>query len=245
MNLTKDIINNRKRHGFLGAIVVGPPGIGKSVYGMIIAKEIYYVDQRAKGIIATADECWDWARQQIVHGTEQLANAIEGYSNSNKRKILIWDDAGEGGGTYAFSRGFGHMDALTTTLNLIRSHCECLLITSITFEGLTKFIRDYPYYKITISKGSKTWDRVATTRFKVLRQFKKSGIERMTWTKRYKEYFSCYMPNAKYNEYIKYREAMMNNALKRLIKENAYINKKQKQKMLRVDKELKELKEDG
>lgn len=180
INLTTDIMNARARHGFIGATVIGPPGIGKSVYCMLIAKELYYLTEKEKGNNPTSDECWEFAINQIVHSTEQLAKGLQGYNYRNKRLIIIWDDAGVGAGSYAFSKGYKYLDALTNALNLIRTSCDCLLITTVAWEGLGKFIRNMPYFRINISKsGHNKYDRMAITRYKVPRIMKKSQMERM------------------------------------------------------------------
>jgi len=148
MNLTKDILEVINRHGFLGVVVIGTPGIGKSVYAQLIGKELAL----ELGLAKTEYEGWDWAREQIVHGTEQLAKALKDHNRHNRRRLIIWDDAGEGGGSFAFSRGFKHMDALKNVLELIRTSCCCLIMTTIAYEGLAKFIRNYNYWKIAINK---------------------------------------------------------------------------------------------
>ena len=239
LSITKDIEEVKDRHGLFAGVITGDGGIGKSVYALLIAKELYLNDCKRKEILPTEDECWEWSIKQIVHGTKQLALGIKGHTIKNKRLIIIWDDASVGGGKYDFSKGFKGMSALSDTLNLVRSACDCLLLTTISYSGLAKFIKDFNYKTISITKSSSRWTRVATTRHKVVRTLN-SGIVREHNVRKYRDYYNCHMPDRWYDIYIEYREKMLKDSTKHLIKLNEIITKKLEEEGLALDKKIKE-----
>lgn len=229
LNLTKEIINNRITNDFLGAIIVGKPGSGKTVYTLTAAREIGYYDDSEM----TKDSSWGYALNQVVHTLTEFANALKGYSEFNKRKILIWDDAGVEGGTYAFTSGFKTMKALKSSMDLIRTSVECLLITTPSFEGLSKFIRDYDMYKIEI-KYHKGWYRRAYI------YHRWNAMQGKRWRKKYIDNFYCRVPNKWYKQMYPYRLDMTDSALVQLVEQSKLNEKKRMLESLKIEKELKE-----
>lgn len=233
LNLSKQILDNRKVNTFLGATVTGAPGSGKTVYTLKVAREIYWYDHPE----ATKGQLWDWAFSNIVHTLDELVDALEGHSDTNKRKFLIWDDVGAEAGVYAFSKGYSIMDALKSVMDLIRTSTECLLITTVTQSGLLKFIRDYRYQWINVGYiHGHGWDRFAQSKISYV-----DNHGQRRWRKKYRDLFSAYVPNEWYAQMNPYRVAMQTGALESISLLTRQATKRKKVNELKLDKKMREL----
>ena len=233
MNIAKTILKNRKTSSFYGAVIVGLQGCGKTTLALNVAREIIIHDTKCSNL-----ESWDEAMKLVVHSFEELLDRIEGATYNNKRKLIIWDDAGVSLGTYAHTKGFATIDDLQGVINLIRTSVEALIITTPALSGLVKFLREYNFYKIEITKAEGGgWQRRATTRHL---QNSKSGKR---WFKTYSDVYSCYMPQVKFDKYNEYREGMMTTQIIKTRKHIALRNKKNKRDDLKLDNDINKLKE--
>ena len=244
MNIVREIISKRKQKDFTGLSIDGKPGCGKTAAAIRIAREIGTWDFPEK----TPDEIWEWAICNIVYDIDSLFDALDvnkyymNHKVDNRRRILIFDDAGVEAGSMAFADiGFKTLVDLKKQMDIIRSSLECLIITSPSNEDLSKFIKHYGFYKGTVRNQhgyNNRWQK------ELVVQYNKMGKKRHFWMTRYVEPFSCYINNKWFYNIMEHRqkvttriqeEQRINRQLRQIKKENELL------KMQKNKKELEEL----
>jgi len=192
-NTTKKILNERKDGGILTAIVSGRFGVGKSMYCIKTAYQLY----RELGY--NEDDGWRLALNAVVFKPEEFSCKLKsGFSD-----IIIMDDASVHVGSDLYLRNNKMHTAYRQALTTIRTKTNAMLYNCPNPEELSKFVRESDAYQIYITKNY-GYDRYATgygwrrfnTRVGPQRRLMKSWVDR----------YSCYIPKRVYTEYLKKRE---------------------------------------
>ena len=149
--LAKMIKAAYRSNGFVGAVVYGKQGYGKSSYALKVAYQIY------------GD--WDRVFNAIVFKLEDLVSALrESIVTGKRRQLLIWDDAGVHGNKYRWFDYGGQELAkeLQALLDVIRTGLAGLIFTTPQPNELLKVFRGYDFYYVKIVKQNKRNNRLAT-----------------------------------------------------------------------------------
>ena len=190
--LTEYILKERP-HGFLGAIVWGNRSVGKSIYAIKVARQLYLIEGYSE------EESWRKAIDSCVFLLDDLIKVVREHDYKNRTPIIIWDDAGFHGSGMLYHVHMAQAMLLKGIADTIRSSTQCLILTTPSTKGLMGFLTDYGDYEIKITKDY-GWQREA-----------KLVKERMEpWGKRRRidkgtDGFSAYMPNKWYHEYMTMR----------------------------------------
>jgi len=188
-----EYIINERPHGFLGAIIWGNRSIGKTVYALKVAKQLFMIDGYDE------DESWQKAIDSCVFLIDDLVKAVKQHDYKNKAPIIIWDDAGFHGSGMLYHIHMAQAMLLKGISDTIRSSTQSLILTTPSVKGLMGFLTDYGDYEIKITKNY-GWQREA--------KIVKERIE--PWGKRRRidkgtDAFSAYMPNKWYHNYMNLR----------------------------------------
>lgn len=149
--LAKMIKKAYRTNGFVGAIVYGKQGYGKSSYALKTAYQIY--------------EDWDKALDSLVFRLEDLLRILKTtIKTGHRKKLLIWDDAGVHGNKYKWFDYNGQTIAkqLQALMDVIRTGVSGLIFTTPQPNELLKVFRGYDFYYIKITKRDDKNTRLAT-----------------------------------------------------------------------------------
>jgi len=212
MELTKRIIKERERNGIVTAVVCGKFGIGKSMYCLQIAYELYrYLDYNEH-------DAWMNALNSMVYKPVEYATKIKNLG-MEVSPIIIIDDASVHIGSDLYQTNPKLYSAFKQSLTTIRTKTGALLYNCPMPEEIAKFIRNSDAYQIwlTIEPGSK-YERLATA-WEWRRRSTKNGIQRRQY-KAWLQPFSCYIPKKYFDIYQAKRKLYISQPIERILEDD-------------------------
>ena len=168
--LARAIVNAHPR-GYIGAIVQGPRGKGKSVFCMTTARQVFQYKYGLK-----RDDAWEMVLKNIVFSMEEvdhIFDRLEGidWKNIDKHWIddkpicTIWDDVGMHGGKYKYLVEAKLVDHLQENLDIMRFAITGFMMNAPEVGNLLRFLREYHDHVIIDIKGRREggseYERVA------------------------------------------------------------------------------------
>jgi len=182
-----------KHMGFIGILVYGVQGAGKTSFALKLGYNIY--------------RDWDKVLELCIFDIREFIDLIENYKG--RIPYVIIDDAGVWFSKYWFWRDVHYVDYVSALLQLIRVKVSCLVLTTTSPSALMKSIRNMDMYVVKIvPAGSKTFVRDAL----VYRQsILPSGSKRVRLLR--KIVFNCKLPDDVYRAYMEKRAYYMNHIL--------------------------------
>jgi len=171
--LPKMIVDNHPR-GYVGAVVEGFRGKGKSVFCMITGRQVF---QYMEGI--TRDDAWEKVLSNIlfsINEVDSLFDIIDKIPWDDPSKmpewfadrthvLKIWDDAGMHGGKYKYQTESKAVDHLLGNIDVMRFVLTGFLINAPEMGNLLKFLREYHDHTVIKIKGrlegGSDWERRA------------------------------------------------------------------------------------
>jgi len=195
--IAEKILRAHEKGRFEAFIVHGEQRVGKSAYAIKSARDVYLT---LNGY--SEDEAWRAALDCIKFEKRDVFKIIQQHMRSNEiLPVLIWDDTGVHGSSYQFFLDSKEVAALKGVFDTVGTGLSGLIMTTPTPGSILKFIRDYHFPEIEISKMDADWDRKAQPR--------EYYHSRRGWgTRRTREYdlFSCYLPVEVWRQYITRRK---------------------------------------
>lgn len=201
--LAKKIIKAHP-NGFVGAVIEGKRGIGKSSYCIKVKKEVYqhFYD-------CSDDTAWQFALDNTLF---TLMDVVKTLRTSRKKKemlpVVTWDDAGVHGSSIQWfinMKGIQEMKAITDT---VRTATTGFLLNCPDREGLTKTLRGYNDYLVTITRLDGYYLRSARG-YNIYKL--PSGMKRVY--RNFDDRYSCHLPNWVYDKYQIKRDKYLDDAL--------------------------------
>lgn len=190
--MTKEINRAYYQDEFELFIVYGPLGIGKSVFSIKVANEVY-------------GGGFDKVKDYLVFHPRDFVSKCLGMSQEGKReKVLIWDDAG----LWLFYMDFTNpfIQAVLKYMNVARTNWAAIILTTPTPSWIQFKMRSFPQCKTIkiIKEGSDQQHKGKPRLAKVYRSwvapdFKHTGV-RLLWMEKFKAmlpnnfYFDWYKP---------------------------------------------------
>jgi len=163
----------RHPRGYIGAVIEGGRGAGKTVFCLKTQREVY---QYHYGI--TRDDAWHKVLDDIIFSMDDIIKMLDNLDHlddyENKMSewwqdqvhiCRVWDDAGMHGGKYKYQVDAHLVDFLQQNLDVFRFITTGFFINSPEVGNLLKFIREYHDHTIIKimhnPKGSGPHEKIA------------------------------------------------------------------------------------
>jgi len=228
-------------NGFVGAIVEGRRGVGKSSYCIKVMKEVY------QNMYNLSDkEAWEMALDHILFDLDDVIPFLKKASNRDESvPVVTWDDAGVHGSNLRWFTNMHQVEMLKGLTDTIRTGVTGFIINCPDREGLLRVLRNYNDLIVSIVKagggGGQKYQNYARegrgyTQYKL-----PSGTRRIY--KSYVDEFSCYIPKKYYEKYMGKRKLYFQKAVKameewqqKLQQEKNF--KQEKKKLSKIEHEI-------
>lgn len=217
-------------YGFLGAVIEGERGYGKSMYALKIMAQIYY-----KMNDITEEEAWVRSLDSMIFTMEDVIKLINyNIKNDIISPVLCIDDATVHFCSYKYFTNLYEVILLHGMFDTIRTTVTGLLLTCPSRKLLLAALRNYDDYTIQINKDQS--NKGVSGYSRIARGIKWFTIPdgRRKFRKMFEDHYSCYVPNWIYDKYMKKRKYYLesiNDDMMQLIEEKL---KKKKSKVATV-----------
>lgn len=207
-------------HGFVGAIVEGKRGVGKSSYCIKVMKEVF---QTLYDLSET--DSWNMALDHILFDMDDVIPFLKQAADSDDMiPVVTWDDAGVHGSNIRWFTNLRQVEMLKALTDTIRTGVTGFLINCPDRSGLLRMLRNYNDFIVEISK-IKDYKRYA----KGYNLFKlPSGTVRIY--KNFQDEYSCYLPKWVYDKYMIERKKYFQKAVDLMEEMQKKLQKRKKKK---------------
>jgi len=121
LTFTRKVLNAYKRHDFENLFIIGPQGMGKTTYAMLVLYEVY-------------DGDWDKVLEYLTFDPrEMLPKLKEALHTGERIKLIVFDDAGIHLSKYLWSLDKEAQQVallMNSLFNIIRTICAGVIFTS-------------------------------------------------------------------------------------------------------------------
>ena len=189
-------ITSKHPTGFIGAIIEGERGYGKSSYALKVMAQVY---QNLLGI--KDEEAWNMSIDNMIFSMNDMTQRIT--SNIDKDEVTpCWclDDATVHFSSYKFFTNLYEVILIHGLFDTIRTACTGLLMTCPKRDLLLAALRNYDDYKIEIIMD-RGWERQARG-YKI----KTTPVGQRRIYKNFEDNYSCYLPDWVYQKYMDKRK---------------------------------------
>jgi len=201
--LTKRILRSHPNK-FVGAIVEGHRGVGKSAYCIKIMKEVYQEYYNCSEYKA-----YNIALDHMLFDLDDVIPFLKNASDSDSIvPVVTWDDAGVHGSSIRWFTNLRQVELLKAMTDTIRTAVTGFLINCPDRSSLLKVLRNYDDYTVKISVLDGNYMRQARG-YNVYKL--PSGSRRVY--KNFADNFSCYIPKEIYNKYMVMRKSYFDKAV--------------------------------
>ncbi len=201
--LGRRIVSAYRETEFLGAIIYGKLGAGKSTYSFKVALDA----MRSLGFrVDFSDIVFRYSFFDIG----DLIPKLRGASWRKRIPLLVWDDAGVFGGAYMFFTSVAKAKAISDVVKLVRSRASALIMSTPSPEDMLRPIRRYENIIVRVVKVDERWSRAHGYGFSVA----PSGSVRVY--KQFEEEFVRRIPDDVYPKYMDMRDQYIDHALTEL-----------------------------
>ena len=177
--------------GFIGAIIEGERGYGKSSYALKVMAQVY---QNLEGL--DDESAWNRAIDNMIFSMDDLVSVIT--NNTNKDIVtpaLCLDDATVHFSSYKFFTNLYEVILVHGMFDTIRTAVTGLLLTCPKRDLLLAALRNYDDFKIEIYMND-GWQRIARGY-----KMKTTPIGQRRTYKNFEDDYSCYLPDWVYQKY--------------------------------------------
>jgi len=132
--------------GFIGAIIEGERGYGKSSYALKVMAQVYKTIEELSD-----DDAWDKAIDCMIFSMQELSSHIK-YNIDNDIVTPAWclDDATVHFSSYKFFTNLYEVILIHGMFDTIRTACTGLLLTCPKRDLLLAALRNYDDYEVEI-----------------------------------------------------------------------------------------------
>jgi len=119
--------------GFIGLVVTGQPGVGKSMFGLKVLRAVY------------GD--WNTALKMVVFKWEEVKERLlDAAANRFRIVAMEWDDKGIYARRYLYRTGPRRAEEMAALMQLIRTQLACEIATAPMLEDIASFWRERTGY---------------------------------------------------------------------------------------------------
>jgi hypothetical protein len=187
-----------KKHpsGFIGAIIEGERGYGKSSYALKVMAQVY------KSLEGLSDEdAWNRALDNVIFSMDDLISVINrNIATDTVTPVWCLDDATVHFSSYKFFTNLYEVILIHGMFDTIRTAVTGLLLTCPKRDLLLAALRNYDDFKIDIVMND-GWQRIARG-YKI----KTTPVGQKRIYKNFEDEYSCYLPNWIYDKYMDKRK---------------------------------------
>ena len=141
---------------FVGALIYGQRGIGKTSLALNVAWEVFRMAGHDE------KESWDLALNSCKFTMDDVLETIEGHARAkDKARILIWDDVGVHASNMEWWDNRDLLKRLKAVTDMIRTGVCGLILTTPSQGGILKFLREYDDYIVDIGYCEESRYRLA------------------------------------------------------------------------------------
>jgi hypothetical protein len=182
---------------FLSFTVYGHRRIGKTIFSLLVATEVYNTIEDC-GI----EKAYKMALGSLVFSIEDVVDIVDKHSIQNKKPVVIWDDVGIHASGLMYHAKQTEFADLKAQMDIIGDSVNCLILTTPSFKGLVSFLKTYDEMRVKIIRVDSKYRRRAqfysTTTLP-------SGT--MNLRKEWSDEYSIKLNDSWYLPYVKKREA--------------------------------------
>ena len=216
-------------NGFIGAIIEGERGYGKSSYAIKVMAQVY------KSLYGLSDDdAWNMALDNIIFSMDELAKAITRNIDTDiVTPVWCLDDATVHFSSYKFFTNLYEVIQIHGMFDTIRTAVTGLLLTCPKRDLLLAALRNYDDFKVEIIMND-GWQRIARG-YKI----KTTPVGQRRIYKNYEDNYSCYLPDDVYQKYMEKRKFYLketNDALQKILG-----SKEEKKKIKNVQEQLQKI----
>lgn len=182
--------------GFIGAIIEGERGYGKSTYALKVMAQVYKTLQGCSD-----EEAWNIAIDNMIFSMDELIKKINHNINTDTvTPALCLDDATVHFSSYKFFTNLYEVILIHGMFDTIRTACTGLILTCPKRDLLLAALRNYDDYKIEIYMDH-DWERIARGY-----KLKTTPIGQKRTYKNFEDNYSCYLPDWVFTKYMEKRK---------------------------------------
>jgi len=182
-------------------IVEGYQGVGKSVYSLLVASEVYQTNS------------WSQLKKYYVYEPEEFLDSIK--RKRTKSPLLIWDDAGN----WLHSQDYQKKRVVETCkyFQVARPQWGCIMLTCVDAEDIVSRIRNMNnriLVQVMKHSNQRQPDRRLArlfTRWKSPDKSRKGEENKID-----EEFYLHNCPHSLYDEYEKYRNSFVRKAIREI-----------------------------
>jgi len=201
LKLSKRMVNKVKQDSFMHITVVGERNYGKTYYSLKNMALSYYrlsdYHYDKEGEI----ESFERALDDVIFTPQQFKKKVkDNRMNKTKSPFFILDDAGVHFDSGLYHRNLYLSQLVNACLDTIKDVTNCLIVTCPFKETLTKRLREYDGYDVTLYTD-RGYERYGTC----IKWYRRpTGDKR--WRKEFEDSFSCWIPNTIHEKYLELRD---------------------------------------
>jgi len=189
-------------------IVEGATGIGKSLYALLVASQVYNT------------KSWNVLKKYFVYERKEFIDIIKSKRRINglyvRKPLLVWDDAGN----WLHAQDYQKKEVIDVCryFTVARSQWSCIMLTAPDAEDIVRRIRDIKYrilVQIIKNTDKKTHQDRRMARF-FIRWKSPDKTRKGEDTQIYEEFYLHECPHTLYDPYEIYRNDFVEHALKEL-----------------------------
>ena len=201
---------------FFSIMITGRRSIGKTSYSLHAIKD-FFVERGA-----TENNGWRLALDSLKFGIPEVIDFLkDARTNNIKKPVLLWDDVRVHAAGNQYQLNMKRVAKLASLMDVVRTCVSNVILTCPSSSGLLGLLKSYDDYFAKVHHTEKGgYNRVA---YGYLWSTIPSG-KRLVYSK-YKDSFSCYLPQWVYDKYTFSR----NKAVDSLIKEVEDLEEKNEQ----------------
>lgn len=215
--------------GFIGAIIEGERGYGKSSYALKVMAQVYQI---LEGLDETSS--WNRAIDNMIFSMDAIIKLINyNIENDVVSPAFCLDDATVHFSSYKFFTNLYEVILIHGMFDTIRTACTGLLLTCPKRDLLLAALRNYDDYKIEIYMD-RDWERIARGY-----KMKTSPIGQRRTYKNFEDNYSCYLPDWVFEKYMAKRKFYLkqtNEELQRILG-----SKEEKKKIKTVQEQIQKI----
>lgn len=197
LKLAQTMLSKVNNDSFMHTSIVGERNYGKTYYALKNMAFVYY--KLNDGAMSETD-CYKMALDDVIFTPMYFKSKVRyNRENSIKSPFFLLDDAGVHFDSGLHNRNMYLYQLLNACLDTIKDVTNCLIVTCPYKEVLTKRLREYDGYDVTLYMNV-GYERYGTC----IKWYRRPTGDRR-WRKMFEDAFSCYIPTPIHKEYLELR----------------------------------------